>query len=237
LSHEDSSEVLGCIFFHCWDHRHSLYIYVGSTNKKEDVLIFTSDLEGVSGECFMAGDYKLQGSAYQTSKYSRSGKHASLLNKDQEFGISYTFKNIKKGDIVIFSAWRLSDDNNIGHLIISNSLDDKQYVSTSRVHYYENNWGFIEAYFLAEEDIENLKMYAHNPHEEAVYFDDVTVKCYSNNTVPDTSYESLELKLDEGVFNKISSFRKEALSQGIIMKAQKEYVKASIVIHGEEVPV
>ncbi|MDG1776879.1 MAG: CotH kinase family protein [Crocinitomicaceae bacterium] len=212
------------------------FFYLSNTNENNGVLIFTSDLESVSGEDFIAEDYKLAGAAYQTSEHARSGTYASLLNENQEFGITHTFSNIKKGDVILFSAWRHSEEG-FGHLIIRDPSKGGKYVSTNRVQYYEGDWGFVEAYFLAEEDSEMLKLYAHNPNKEAVYFDDVTVKYYSNNTAPDISHEALELKFDECVLNKITSFREEALSQGIIMKAQKEYVKASIVIDGEEIPV
>lgn len=199
-------------------------------------LIIQSDFEKVDGEFFVAGNSELKGSASQSITHARSGKYSAELNHSNEFGFSYTFEDVKKGDVIVFSAWRMSTDN-IGSLVIKDQSKEGQYVSTGRVQYFENDWGFVEAYFLAEKDCETVQLYGHNPNEKSAYFDDVTIKYYSNNTVPDDSFEALELKMDEGVFNQISQFRDEALSQGMIQKGQKEYVNASILMDGEEIPV
>ena len=214
----------------------SLFSCTDSTSEKKSQLIFKSDLEKVDGDFFIAGNYQLKGGDSQTSEYSKSGKYSAILDKTHEFGISYTIDNVKKGDVILFSAWRYSIGN-VGSLIITDKAEGGQYESTGRVQYSENEWGFIEVYFLAEKDCESVHLFAHNPNEKTAYFDDVTVKYYSNNSLPDSSFEALEIKMDEEVFNQISGFRDEALGQGMILKAQKEYVKATILVNGEEIPV
>ena len=214
----------------------SLFSCTDDSSEKGNQLIFSSDLERVDGEFFIAGDYQLKGSSSQSSEHARSGKYSSKLDKSHEFGISYTIENVKKGDVILFSAWRFSKDEQ-GSLIISDKTENGQYESIGRVQYSENEWGFIEVYFLAEKDCEAVHMYGHNPTEKAAYFDDVTVKYYSNNSLPDSSFDALEIKMDEDVFNQLSAFRDEALGQGMILKAQKEYVKATILVNGKEVPV
>ena len=114
------------------------FFYLSNTNENNGVLIFTSDLESVSGEDFIAEDYKLAGAAYQTSEHARSGTYASLLNENQEFGITHTFSNIKKGDVIYASVWRRKGING-GKLVIASEIKF-QYESSGHIVNEDGQW-------------------------------------------------------------------------------------------------
>ena len=199
-------------------------------------VIIESDLEEISGEFFVAGEYAIKGAESQTQEYARSGKYAYLADKNHEFGLSYSFEDVKKGDVIVFSAWKYSEHNR-GSLVISDRNENGQSSSSGRLTMIENEWGLVKNYFIAENDIEELVLYIHNPHPEPAYFDDVRIEKYSNNKLPDDSHEALVIKLDDDAFAQIASSREIALEQGVITKDLKKYVKGFIIKDGNEIPI
>lgn len=207
-----------------------------SEERSNDQIIIESSLEITKDDSFVAGDFLISGAKGQTDEFSREGKFSYRSDKLNEYGLSYVIQDVKKGDVIVFSAWKLSK-NNRGSLVISDNKENGQYISSGRTTIKEGEWGLVECYFVAERDVEEVRVYAHNPHDEPAFFDDVKIEIYKNNAVPDDSIEALEIKLDDAAFAKIASYREIALEQGVITKDLKKYVKGFIVKDGKELPI
>ena len=195
------------------------------------------DAETVSDNKFIAGDHVLENAWGRTTKKARSGKYSVALNKDCQYGMSYDFEGVKKGDALFVQVWRhLSADR--GVVVISDKSDNaKQYVSNGSIIDKEGDWGLIQLRYVADNDYDVLQVYLFNPNEQKAYFDDLKINYYQNTDKPDENFKALEIDIPQSAYDSLARFRKQALKQEVITKDLKEYVRASVKINGKKVPV
>ena len=61
--------------------------------------------ENVSGDQFREGDEYLANANCRSSDHYLSGSYGFKLNKSHQYGPSYKLKSIKKGDIIVLTAF------------------------------------------------------------------------------------------------------------------------------------
>ncbi|MDX2361818.1 MAG: CotH kinase family protein [Crocinitomicaceae bacterium] len=200
-------------------------------------MVIECDAETVSGNKFIAGQELLAGAETQSSDYSRSGNYSVKLDVTAPFAFGYVFTNIKEGDVIEVSAWRYLEGG-IGSLVISD-YDSENGVSerSDIVHKEDNGWGLMKCLFVASKDFDSIVTYALNSSDEPAYFDDFEIRAFFNNSKPDDSFDGLEITISDSIYDTLVERRKIALDQGVITADLKEYVKASLTIDGEKVPV
>ena len=208
------------------------------SSKGDNFFILTSNLEEINGDFFITDNGKeIKGAKDISSDFSHSGKFSIKLNSKSQYGLDFKFKNVKKGDVIRASVWKKSKNGN-GVISISDDPKNANQFTMSESHIRsENNWELIQCYFVAREDYKKVNVYVYTDSEESVYFDDLKIEMYSNNSKPDTSYDALNINIDETSYDALSSYRDAALNNGLIGEAEKKYVKATISINGNEIPI
>jgi len=219
-----------CIFF-------SLFFLYSCNDKIEpkknqDTFIFC-DAEEKIGNDFISGDFTLSGGNLQSSSFSKNGTYSVKLDESNPYGFSYSSLNIKKGDVIKVTSWKMSEVNQ-GSIVIDAG---DSYLRNGHEVKKENGWGLVETYFYADQAHEEVKIFAYNPDSLPVYFDDFSISIYRNTKKPDNIENALVLNIPESAMDSIRSFRDVALSQGVLTSDLKQYFKSEILYKGQPIPV
>ena len=99
-----------------------------------------------------------------------------------------------------------------------------------------NGWKKIILNVLIPEDIDELKIYAHNHLEEDV-FDDLRIKYHKIKPKIYDQKNALNISISKADYQKIQQNRKKAIEQGVIDKSLKNYVAAEILYKGKRTPI
>ena len=208
------------------------------SSSKPDFFLLTSSLEEISGDFFITKDsVRIHGAKNVSNDFSRTGKSSIKLNSKSPYGLDFKFENVKKGDVIKASVWRKSKNGQGTITITDGPGNSKQFIMSEGFILREKNWELIQCSFVAREDYKKIKIYVYTASEESVYFDDLKIEMYSNNSKPDNTYDALEIKIDSLNYNTLSLYRDSALKKNVISKDEKKYVEATISIDGVEVPV
>ena len=197
-----------------------------NTIKKNNEILFEKD-------GFFFGSAK-----NKTSEKAHSGKHSCKINKQRPFGLSISFNKIPKGAYVEVSAWKYAKKINSGAIVVSCGTGKKLYL---KEHYpcvqEANGWKKIILNVLIPEDLEELKIYAHNHLEEDVFFDDLRIKYHEKKPTMFDQKKALNIQISKTDYKKIQQNRKSALKQGVIDKSLKSYFDAEILYKGKKTPI
>jgi hypothetical protein len=205
--------------------------------ENENQLTISCDVETAKDDKLIAGEYELNGAVGRSKEMSRSGVYSLKLDKDNPFGFSYTFENVKKGDVIEATVWR-NQEANSGMLVISDANKGEDVYESSFVAQRTiDGWSLVKLFHVAQQDYDALIVYAFNGAEEEAYFDDFTINAYFNNSLPTSEYKGLEINISDSAYDTLSMFRDQALALGVITSDQKEYIDASINLNGKKVPV
>ncbi|MDX2361817.1 MAG: CotH kinase family protein [Crocinitomicaceae bacterium] len=199
-------------------------------------IIIDCDAETVSGNNFISGQDTLEGGQTQSSDFSRSGDYSTKLNNAEPFAFAYSIYDIKIGDVIDASVW-VHQGNSNAQVIISDRVDNGFSESYDQVELIEGDWGSIRGYFIANQSYEELTVYILNFDAEPAYTDDFHITISKNNAKPDLSNEALEISLSQEALDSLSLWRDKALEQGVITGDLKNYLDATILVNGEEIPV
>ena len=208
-----------------------------SDNKVESHLHITCGAEHISGKQFVNGAYAFPNAKCRSSAYSRTGRYGFKLDEKNEFGPSYKFDSIKKGDIIYASIYRRKGGIS-GQLVIA-SKDQIQYESND-ISLQENvDWELVKTSFVAKQDYDYVEVYIWNPKKTTLYFDDLTIDCFRDNKKPEDVAEEdiLRIEIPESALDSIVAFRNIALNREVITADLKSYFKAAVVVNGSKVPV
>ncbi len=111
----------------------------------------------------------------QTDKESRSGDYSIKLSPDNQFGFSYKFNNVKKGDKFVVTVWRTGKE---GKIIIQEDAENGLYLKSSKIISKDDNNRYqLESVFFAPKDFTDtgLKIYIWYNAEDSAYFDDYKI--------------------------------------------------------------
>ena len=200
--------------------------------KNQDTFIYC-DAEEKDDNDFVAGDFTLSGGNSQSSTFSKSGTYSLKLEESNPYGFSYNVLNVKKGDVIKVTSWKMSEFNH-GSIVID---ADDLYLRNGHIIKEENGWGLVETYFYADQAHEKVKIFAYNPDSSSVYFDDFSILIYKSTKKPDNIENALVLNIPESAMDSIRSFREAALLQGVLTSNLKKYFKSEILYKGQHIPV
>ena len=174
----------------------------------------------------------------KTAEKAHSGNYSCRVNKQNPFGLSISFNKIPKGAYIEVSAWKYAEKLNYGAIVVSCKTGKKLYL---KEHYpcvqEANGWKKIILNVLIPEDIDELKIYAHNYLEEDVFFDDLRIKYHKIKPKIYDQKNALNISISKADYQKIQQNRKKALEQGVIDKSLKNYVAAEILYKGKRTPI
>ena len=174
----------------------------------------------------------------KTAEKAHSGNYSCKVNKQSPFGLSISFNKIPKGAYVEISAWKYAEKLNSGAIVVSCKTGKKLYL---KEHYpcvqEANGWKKIILNVLIPEDIEELKIYAHNHLDEDVFFDDLRIKYHEKKPKIYDQKNALNIQISKADYQKIKQNRKKALEQGVIDKSLKNYFDAEILYKGKKTPI
>lgn len=114
----------------------------------------------------------------RTDKESYSGDYSIKLSPENQFGFTYKFNNVKKGDKFVVSVWRLG---NKGKIIIQEDVENGLYLRSSNIIDIEEKKGYqLESVFFAPKDLTDsgLKIYIWYFDDDSAYFDDYKITFY-----------------------------------------------------------
>lgn len=209
-----------------------------SLEEVSDELHYSCNVEKIDGDKLVASNgYFLNGHSSRTTEKARSGKYSLKLSDKDPYGFGYYINDIKKGDIIEASVWKNVGAEH-GAITIGTSKNEV-YESNGNIKIKEDEWGQLRVMFIAQQDWDSIGVYAYNLDEKPVYFDDLEVSVYRNNTKPEVreNQKALYLEIPEATLDTLEGFKKTALSQGVISGNLKDYVRASVRISGEKAPV
>ena len=104
----------------------------------QKLLDISCDVEQVVNKELVSGNFIFGRANTRSDEASRSGKFSVKLNQDNPFGLSIEFKNLKKGNYLIVTAYRKYNEEK-GSIIVSNS-DASIYVDGARSLGEKDGW-------------------------------------------------------------------------------------------------
>ena len=193
--------------------------------------------ENVSDNQFIEGKEVLSNASCRSNQASRTGSYGFKLNRDKPFGPTFKLKEIKKGNAIYASVWRLKGAT-MGKLVIS-SNDNVQFEFSEHVVRREGGWELMKCQFIAKKDHDFVDVYIWNPGESDVFFDDLVIDCFRSTSKAHALSEEdvLRIYIPDSALDSIESFRTKALKQEVISSELKTYFNAHIDIEGKKCPV
>ncbi|MFA9392344.1 MAG: ArnT family glycosyltransferase [Prolixibacteraceae bacterium] len=123
------------------------------------------------------------GGTTQNDEEAFSGAYSAKLNAASPYGFTLKLKDVKAGESFKISVWKKSSKKDTGALIVS-ANDAKLFYNgkANVVESRETGWEKLEKEFFIDQYLPNseLIIYAYNPSDEAVYFDDFELIRYES---------------------------------------------------------
>ncbi|MEA3503842.1 MAG: CotH kinase family protein, partial [Bacteroidota bacterium] len=221
----------------------SLIIFSGCNNTPHNINI-TCDVEltnsdgkiiANSDSSIIFGDKKAR-----TTKEAYSGKHSIMLTKDNPYGLSRKFKNLKKDTYLKITVWKKSSDGE-GVIVASaeNTKGDRYYETSKKISVKgENGWGKLILYVNVPPDFDNEKfsIYLWKVNGDTVYFDDLKIEQSSERKYPDYAkkdIEPLHMFIDTSMMAKLYTIRDRAFKNGVYESLDDDWVDAMAFYNGE----
>lgn len=181
---------------------------------------------------------EFNGITARSSEKSRSGKYALKLTKENPYGFEYKVRDVKKGTVITAEVWR-NVESKSGAIAIGPEGHSELAVSSHNARESQNGWQKLTVMFIAEEDYDVVNIFALNFQEEPAYFDDFAVHVYRNAKKPEVGKNDrvLRIHIPASAQDSLNRFKDEALEQGVISGAQKQYVQGYVEVEGTKAPV
>lgn len=195
----------------------------------------TCDFEQLTsnGKFFTTSDpnKNITGVEKRSDQMARSGKYATKLDKQKHFGCGYTIKRPKTDEYYKVTVWRKGPEG-IGHIAAADDGSKRffisQYISDS---IDAKGWERLVLYFIIPPSIstENVRVFAWNPSDKEVYFDDLSIERLPHKTYPEFSgLEKIHLVIDTLEMEQLKLKRKEAFIKGILETEDNDWVKGML---------
>ncbi|MCH2224790.1 MAG: hypothetical protein MK066_08485, partial [Crocinitomicaceae bacterium] len=193
------------------------------------------DAEKVSGDDFETNGTLFMGSNARTSEFAFEGKYSIKINKDNQFGFTYVFEDLKEGERIHAYVWKKGSEE-LGTIVIA---DDEgiSYSSSKTIIERKGDWCKLMTSFVVSKGMKSIKVYCFNPNEESVYFDELHIEHFASGVFQDFEKKKIAINIPESAYDSISKFRDIAIEQGVISKDLKKYFDAVAIIEGSEVPI
>ena len=211
-----------------------MYAYSCKENNKSP-LIF--DMERVEGSHFISQNLeRVSNSLAQSLDYSKSGKYSAKIHAKNPYALSYTFKNLKKGNEIIISIWEKTGEAR-GFLKLVDNEKNILAIKRSSKKKIESQWVLINLSFIAEKDFKQIKFFIHNEKTLPAYYDDLKIELLNKSRRPVFKKENLGIQIKSKDLDKLFKYREEAIQNGVIDKSLKKYFSGFMVYKKEEIPI
>ena len=211
-----------------------MYAFSCKENNKSP-LIF--DMERVEGSYFISQNLgRVSNSLAQSLDYSKSGKYSAKIHAKNPYALSYTFKNLKKGNEIIISVWEKTGEARAFLKLVD---DEKNILAIKRSSKkkIESQWVLINLSFIVEKDSKQIKFFIHNEKTLPAYYDDLKIELLNKSRRPVFKTEDLGIQIKSKDLDKLFKFREKAIQNGVIDKSLKKYFRGLMVYKKEEIPI
>lgn len=119
---------------------------------------------------------------FRTNEASYSGDYSIRLNPENQFGFSYKFYDVKKGDKIIVSV---RQSGRKGKIVFQEDVKKGLYFKSSKIiNKYQNNWYELESEFFSPKDFTDtgLKIYIWYSSDADAYFDDFKITFFKKQS-------------------------------------------------------
>ena len=209
-----------------------------SCNEKNDYQI-VFDFEKTNKSHFISNNnLKIRMDNSWTKEYSKSGLYCAKIFKENPFGLSYSFENLKKGNQIIISVWEKSNDAYSYLKLIGNEHDILFSKKTNR-DIKNTDWQLISVKLIIQKDYDQIKFFIHNPSAFPSYYDDLNINLIENVKGQRIvlAKENVDIRIGEKDLRTLNSYRETALKNGIINKSLKKYFKSQMIYKGNKIPI
>lgn len=208
-----------------------LLLSSNKNNRPTEKSIFC-DAETTLGSKFVTEGNEFSNSATQSSEESYSGKYSSKLDSEHLYGMSYVINSPLPGTRYHIEVKRKT--NNGEHSAIAINADPisaghNQTTIASEID--ENGWETLELDFSLGDTVRANKITIFpylTKKDSYAYFDDLIITEKPLTPARDSSHTQLHIYLDHKALNKLNNKRSEALSKGLLVSAEDDWVKAKL---------
>ena len=172
----------------------------------------------------------------RSTDYSKSGKYSIKILKKNPFGLSYTFKNLKKGQRIFISVLEKTNFSKGRFKLVD---QDKKFLSITlnRDLTADKGWNLVTVSCLLKKDYNSIRFYIHNPKEKPSYYDNLKISLIPESEKRKIPNEHIDIHLKDKDLKKLEKLREEALKCGVIGEAQKKYFKGNMTYRDETIPI
>ena len=172
----------------------------------------------------------------RSTDYSKSGKYSIKILKKNPFGLSYTFKNLKKGQQIFVSVLEKTNFSKGRFKLVD---QDKKFLSVTlnRDLTADEGWDLVTVSYLLKKDYNSIKFYIYNPKEKPAYYDNLKISLIPESKKGKIPNEHIDIHLKAKDLKKLKKLREEALKCGVIGEAQKKYFKGKITYRDKTIPI
>ncbi len=207
--------------------------YITITQDKYETVEYKSivcDAESILAEEFVTNGNKFSNSATQSNEESYSGNFSSKLHAKHKYGMSYVIESPAPGTRYQVQIKRKTNNSEHSALAISMDPISAGYKQTSTAtNVDENGWETLELEFAIDDttQVKKVSIFPYLGNEESIaYFDDLSIIIKPLIPNRDINHTQLHLYLDHKALNKLNKKRNEALSKGLLVSADDDWVKA-----------
>lgn len=183
------------------------------------------DAETVKEGKFVSDDKSFDHGYYQTDVLAFSGNHSVLLQKGQEYGMTYHVNDVKEGERFVVRVKRHSVSGT-GALVLAAKKIKRAYFATSRAitKKSEHGWDELELNVLVPVGVDTILIYVNNSADEPVYFDDLEILRFSKKAPEYSDFPPLKIYLDSLDLAEMVQLRETAVKGEVIDdKSKKEF--------------
>ena len=190
------------------------------------------DAENTLDKQFVNSENKFSNSATQSSEESYSGNYSSKLDSKHQYGMSYVVESPTPGTRYHVKIKRKSKNSVHSALAINMDPISAGYKQSSTpTHIDKNGWETLELEFIIDDltHVNKVSIFPYLINDKSVaYFDDLTITINPLTPYRDLNHTQLHLYLDHKALNKLNNKRNKALSEGLLVSADDDWVKAKL---------
>ncbi|MEO1625323.1 MAG: CotH kinase family protein [Bacteroidota bacterium] len=226
-----------CLLLLWWSHRSATSASNIVPPRPEQVFC---DAEQREGTVFVNGPFQFSAGEKQTAEQAHSGQFSCKVDSGVglQFGFSHQLQGYQPGDRFRASVWRHRLDERRGsYLVASAEGEGKFYLTANLGSKEDKGWEKLQLYFQLPllKAVDNLKVYVYTDGKSPVYFDDLQIEKVGNlKDSLQQPLEVLQLQLGEKAMQKLATKRQEALREGILERADGDWVKGKLSSERQE---
>lgn len=229
-----STFLMKCIF--AW----SLLIWLGCNSPSQNTIVevYECDMEMVENDLFFSYGHQFFNGATQFNGQARNGSFSCKLDSLHPYGVGIEIDSVSAGDHIIADICRSTTNPDAGLVF---SIGKNFYFLMNRgVNINDPNWELVHADFILMGPYHNekIKIYAFNPNQQEVYFDDLKIQIIPSEYEYERTVSGLpeyHLDIQPKDFDQIKQLRLNAFEKGFITPAEKKWFSARL--NNEEVKI